>query len=214
MPIIKKPIIILLSALLLSQCGTTLIADQERADLSVATMYLDFVPGFVKDAFFINRETGKEYANSRYGWGKEFFPREHRFSFFALGNLPAGTYELTRLQVYHISSTKMLAIPKDALVFTVAANEIKFLGQVTITLTDSPASPTVSTGRRKTTALSNSAGQNFQISHEDAPDGNDRFRDGEEFFLEFFISKKNALPRWTELAKKRLAEIEILKSKL
>jgi hypothetical protein len=187
-------------------CGTTLIRDQSESEMSAATMYIYFYHGLIKDVFFRNRDTGEEYSNGMYGWAKDYFPGRRQYTYFAIGNLPTGRYELHKLNLYFDGQTSMIEIPPTAIRFELKASEIKYLGEYVLGYAKS--------GLRTESDSTHIKRVFFHSSQSDmlvtcAREADVRERDeSESAFLRFFVAKKGALPAWSRLAEARLRALD------
>jgi hypothetical protein len=214
-------IIVVILLILFSSCGKTWVKDQKRKENSAVTLYAHFYSGFVKSITFENLETGKTYRNKRYGWGKEFFPRQYSFSFVMVANMPPGRYVLKSMDLYEKNFNKTITVDLDDPdgAFELEANNIIYLGDILLGYAgdkkNSSSSPDQNENRkirRITGQIHELGSQEFIIANQNPYiPGNDVFRPGEEYFLDFIIAKESSLTRWSEIAKSRRARIEDLR---
>lgn len=217
----------LLSTLFLSACGTTLIKSQADPHLSAVTMYMNLQPFVLDEVEIKNRSTGEVFSNRRYGWGKEFFAADKRFSFLAIGNVTPGEYVVSRIHAWTIIGQNQrvdMAVDMDpeAIRFTVQPNDIQYVGDILVIILKSEAARLdfiqeaakleerhvrgkVFPGRLidKRTGTSFDFARDFASIWIHYPDGRSALRDGELPFLQFFQAKD--LSGWADIAARKIS---------
>lgn len=204
---------------LFAGCGRTWIDEQDGSDRSVMTGYFYVWNGFVKGITVKNLSTGKSYSNSFYGWGKEFFPQNKILMFGAVGNLEPGTYAVTSLLAYG-GITAELPVPEDVIKFEVGRSQIVYVGDIIVGflkqgITEQDAAEKFR-GQAPVVKIFPSRHPGFNSSlavlmwKEPPTEG---YREGERYFLDYFISRKDSIPRWARIAEDRRIQLEVLKKK-
>lgn len=217
--------VLLIIAFFSGGCGTTLIKDQSAGDLSAVTMYMS-VNNFVIEGVSIkNLDTGDIHYNKRYGWGKEFFPRERRYSYVSIGNLKAGYYSLVSVTIWYFppgekkKKNVVLDIPDYIFRFRIHENDILYLGDINLTVLNETYDEQVLNKYidqlrnnkftvRKFKTMVQYRGTISDVLYVNGiePAVSQGLRPAEEFFLKFFISEKKNIPGWAGIAQKKLTD--------
>ena len=204
--VIATRIFLLITVSYCSACGTTLIRDQSNPGLSAATMYIYFYHGLIKNVHFRNRDTGEEYSNGMYGWAKEYFPNHRQYTYFAIGNLPPGRYEVNKLNLYFDGDTSLIDVPSAAIRFELKPGEIKYLGEYMLGYVKSGLKVESDTKYvKRVYSYSSSADMLLTCTKETESKAR---TESESAFLRFFVAKGRALPHWAQIAETRLKAIE------
>lgn len=217
--------LMIITALVLTGCGRTLIKDQSDKELSAVTMYLDLNSFVIEGAAVKNLDTGEIFYNKRYGWGREFFPPAKSFSYLSIGNIKAGRYSFNKILFWYFppgekrKKTMELQIPDNLFRFTVRKNDILYLGDLNFTILnqsydeDSLNKSIAELAEKNFTVKKFRTFIPYRSSESDLlyvngiePYGGSALRPAEEFFLKFFISKKSDIPGWSEIAQRKLKD--------
>lgn len=221
-----KLLIINLLSLSIMGCGRTLISEQSSPKLSAVTMYCS-VNGHVLEGVSIkNLKTGNVYYNKKYGWGKEFFPKDREFSFLSIGNVESGTYSLNKVIFWYFPPGKNdkvnvdIVIPDDIFQFVITDTDILYLGDFRLFILSLPpdhpslidkigqlkakgySAKVFSTSLRHLVAPADI----LYINGTEPSEANKFARPGEEFFWRFFISKKSSIPHWAKISERKVKQ--------